>query len=798
MSPSVDRPPSHRSPGGAGRAVWQRWTTPYDTAHPDAAAFRSLQVQATIALTPWAVLANWANLLVTGWTFRDDIDHVPLVAWMLTTALYSAAGMPAWRRWRRGQWPRHISTRPIGRATRHAAVLALMWAVPVALVYARIGLEHRPLVVGITVGMICAGGFALFPMPRAAFGYVAILTLGMAAAFWSTGDRSQWLASTLLVGYAGIVLATVVTSSRQLGGRLIAEAESLRQKRVVDMLLDDFQENARDWLWEIDGDGRLCHVSPRLAEVFGQPSASLEGRRLLELLEDPSAATAAVATEGSAQLARALTAGTAFRDLHVSAEVDGQRRWWALSGKRLFDDSRAAGGWRGVGTDVTRSRQQKADLVRLANVDALTGLANRHQFRSSLDGAAGRAFTLFYFDLDDFKAVNDLHGHQMGDRVLAEVALRFRSLVRAGDLLARIGGDEFALISWQTIDSDGAAVLASRLLVAFRAPIAVDDVSVWVGTSIGIVHAGPNEMSSLDMTRLADMALYEAKARGRNTYAFFHASLEEEARRRVQLIADLHGAVDRGEFELFFQPLVCAKTSALTGAESLIRWNHPQRGRIGPAEFVPLAEESGHILAIGQWVLREACRTAACWPEHLRVAVNLSALHFASPHLLDDVRAALADGGMAPQRLEVEITESLVMRNMHVARTTLQQVRALGVRVTLDDFGTGYSSLSHLRALPIDTLKVDRAFIADLDGGGESRAIVSAIVGLARAMQLTVTAEGVETEGQMAALTALGIDDAQGYLLARPMPADDFTAFLTVWRGRAAMTAALPHAARSA
>ena len=797
MSPSADRPPSDRSPGGAGRAVWQRWTTPYDTAHPDAAAFRSLQVQATIALTPWAVLANWANLLVTGWTFRDTIDRVPLVAWMLTTAIYAAAGMPAWRRWRRGHWPRHISPRPIGRATRHAVVLALLWALPVALVYAHIGLEHRPLVVGITVGMICAGGFALFPMPRAAFGYVAILTLGMAAAFWSTGDRSQWLASTLLVGYSGIVLATVVTSSRQLGGRLIAEAESQRQKRVVDMLLDDFQDNARDWLWEIDEDGALCHVSPRLAEVFGMAALELEGRRLLDLL-DASATGTGPATEGRAQLARALTAGTAFRDLHVSSVIGGQHRWWALSGKRLFNESRAATGWRGVGTDVTRSRQQKADLVRLANVDALTGLANRHQFRESLDSAAGRAFTLFYLDLDAFKAVNDLHGHQMGDRVLTEVALRFRGLVRTGDLLARIGGDEFALISWQTIDSDGAAVMATRLIDALRTPIALDDVTVRVGTGIGIVHAGPNEMSSLDMTRLADMALYEAKARGRNTYVFFHASMEEEARRRVQLIADLHGAVERGEFELFFQPLVSARTQVLTGAESLIRWNHPERGRIAPAEFVPLAEESGHIVAIGQWVLHEACRTAAEWPEHLRVAVNLSALQFSSPHLLDDVRAALAAGGLAAGRLEVEITESLVMRHMHAARTTLHEVRALGVRVTLDDFGTGYSSLSHLRALPIDTLKVDRAFIGDLVVGGESHAIVSAIVGLAKALRLTVTAEGVESDAQLAALTALGIDDAQGFLLARPMPADDFTAFMTVWRGRHVHAPADAAPARSA
>ncbi|MEZ5421431.1 MAG: EAL domain-containing protein, partial [Vicinamibacterales bacterium] len=582
-------------------------------------------------------------------------------------------------------------------------------------------------------------------LPRAAFGYVFILSGGLAAGFAGTGQQSQILSAVLLVGYAGIVLATVVTSSRQLGGRLTAEAESTRQKRVVDMLLDDFQENARDWLWETDDEGRLQHVSPRLVEVFGRPAEALRGRTLVDLLADadrPESAASPESGEGAAHLARALRGGNAFRDLHVSLVVGDRRRWWALSGKRLFDDRGRAVGWRGVGTDVTRSRQQNADLVRLANIDALTGLANRHQFRTTLASATGRAFTLFYLDLDDFKAVNDLHGHQLGDRVLGAVAVRFRGLVRTGDLLARIGGDEFALISWQTVDSDGAAILATRLIDALRQPIVIDDVTVRVGTSIGIVHAGPHEEAGQEMARLADMALYEAKARGRNTYAFFHASMEEAARRRNELVADLQGAADRGEFEVYYQPLVSAATGAPTGAESLIRWNHPRLGFLPPAEFVPLAEESGHILPIGHWVLREACRTAAAWPGDLRVAVNLSTLQFASPGLIDDVRRTLEVSGLAPHRLELEITESLVMRNLNAARATLRQLRTLGVRVALDDFGTGYSSLSNLRALPLDTIKIDGAFVRDLGSDSQAVAVIQAVVGLAKALQVTVTAEG--------------------------------------------------------
>ena len=777
---------TQRRTASGGHDRWRAWLTPYDTAHPDAAAFRSLQVQATVALTPFVVVANWVNLLVAGWTFRSDIDGRLLLAWMVATALVSAAGVPAWRRWRRGAWPQQVSTRTLDRATRHAALLALLWGLPVALIYPDTALAHRPMLVGITVGMICAGGFALFSLPGAAFGYVVILSSSLALALARTAQEAQLLSGILLVGYAGIVLATVVTSSRQLGGRLTAEAESTRQKRVVDMLLDDFQENARDWLWEIDADGRLQHVSPRLVDAFGLSTDVLRGRSLVELLEDAGTRGDSGRGEGAAHLALALSGGNAFRDLHVSALVGERRRWWALSGKRLFDDQGRTLGWRGVGTDVTRSRQQNADLVRLANVDALTGLANRHQFHTSLEGAEGRAFTLFYVDLDDFKAVNDLHGHLVGDRVLGQAAVRFQGFVRSGDLLARIGGDEFALISWQTLDSDGAAIMATRLIDALRQPFVVDGVTIRLGTSIGIVHAGPHESASQDMTRLADMALYDAKARGRNTYAFFHVSMEEAARRRNELIADLHGAVERNEFELHYQPLVRARSGALTGAESLIRWKHPRLGLLAPTEFVALAEESGHILPVGCWVLREACRTAATWPGDLRVAVNLSALQFSSPTLIDDVRRALSASGLPPYRLELEITESLVMRNLAGARATLGQVRALGVRVALDDFGTGYSSLSNLRALPFDTIKIDGAFVRDLGSDSQAVAVVQAVVGLAKALRMTITAEGVESAAQLEVLTRLGVHDAQGYLLARPAPAAEFGALVEGWTARTA------------
>lgn len=764
-----------------GRKAWRQWTHPYDPQHPEAAHFRSVQVQHTLALTPWVIVVNWANAGVFVWTFRDSVPGLALGAWTLVTLVVSAAGLSGWRTWRAGGWPSRNSRRTLHRVTQNAALLALMWALPMMLGYSTASGTTRPLLVGLTVGMICAGGFALSPVPLAAFVYVAILAAGMDVGYVLAGAREHALPLLLSPLYVGIVLATVRTSARQMGGRLVAEADSARQKRLVDLLLDDFQENARDWLWELSPRGTLRYISPRLAEAFGQSVASLTSAPFVSLIRSSLSDPQPHEARAVDRLESMLVEATIFRDHHVPVCVDGEIRWWALSAKRLFDDRHQPAGWRGVGTDVTKARQQSAELSLLANFDTLTGLANRHQFQVHMQECDGRPFTLFYLDLDDFKTINDLHGHLVGDEVLKVVAGRFRSAVRSGDLLARIGGDEFALLSFDHTDPALAAATAQRLIDCLRAPIVVEDISVRVGTCVGIVPAGTSNSRNMGLSRLADMALYAAKAGGRNTYRFFEGEMEEAARRRLDLLTDLHAAVSENRLELHFQPLIRVATERIVGAEALLRWNHPTRGYIPPSEFVPLAEESGLIAPIGQWVVREACSAALQWPSELRVAVNLSPMQFSSATLADELRSILAETGLAPSRLELEITESLLIDDDRSARAMLESLRALGVRVALDDFGTGYSSLAYLRRYPLDALKIDGAFVASLDDEPQSGAVVRAIVQLAHALDMDVTAEGVETAAQFVRLKGLGCTDAQGFLLGRPMPRAALPEFFERW-----------------
>ncbi|MCC6162122.1 MAG: EAL domain-containing protein [Acidobacteria bacterium] len=745
------------------------WASPYDRSHPEAPRFRSLQVQSVVSLTPWVLLANWANVAALGWIFRDTPQTWPLVVWMSATAVVAAIGLPAWRRLRSGFWPKRTSESTVHRVATHAGLLALMWAMPMVFGYAGGEGIQRVVVLGVAVGMLCVGGFALAPVPRAASRYVMILAAGILVGLIRDTDPGRIVLLLLCPIYAGIVLGTVSISAQQMGGRLVAEADSARQKRVVDLLLDDFHENSPDWLWELDRDGRLQYSSPRLSAALGVPQEQLDGTALTAHLRermDPDDPVSAAAVDA---LERALEAGHAVRAAQVPIVAEGRRQWWSISGKRVFDEDGAPMGWRGVGSDVTGSREHSAALARLANFDTLTQLANRHQFQVRMNASSHLPCTLLYLDLDDFKAVNDLHGHLVGDEVLKVVARRFRAVLRQEDLLARLGGDEFAVVLWDTTDRCKAAATAQRLIATLDEPVTLDDLALRVGTCIGIVGSDHAEASYEGLTRLADMALYAAKARGRNTYMFFESSMESAARRRLSLMTDLHASLANDRLELHYQPLVSLGSGQVVGAEALLRWRHPTRGLIAPAEFVPLAEETGLIVAIGQWALRQACEVALTWPSHMRVAVNLSPLQFASRSLVLDVKKVLEQTRLEPRRLELEITESSLTGDSVSVGESLRTLRELGVRVALDDFGTGYSSLAYLRTYPLDALKIDGAFVRTLNGEQDATEVIRAIVQVAGALRMDVTAEGVETLAQFELLRSLGCTDAQGYWLGKPM-----------------------------
>lgn len=441
------------------------------------------------------------------------------------------------------------------------------------------------------------------------------------------------------------------------------------------------------------------------------------------------------------------------------------------------------GGWVATHEDITERRLAEQQLAHMARHDPLTGLSNRAAFREAADRESarrlpGNSVAVLCLDLDHFKHVNDTFGHATGDALLCAVASRLRGAIRASDMAIRLGGDEFAIVQVGVDQPSQAADLAARLIDILSHPFDLGVHQVIVGTSVGIAYSQAYNADTDALLKSADMALYRAKADGRGTYRFFEPEMNEQAQARHALERGLRTALTNNELELFFQPILNARTQALTKFEALIRWRHPQRGLVQPAEFIPLSEDIGLIVPFGQWVLQEACRAAAKWPDTISVAVNLSPVQFKEPNLVHVVGQALQASGLSPDRLELEITETVLLKNTTAIMHTLRRLRDLGVRISLDDFGTGYSSISYLRTFPFDTIKIDRSFVHDIGSGTSSLAIVNAIVTLGEALGMSVTAEGVETCEQLRTLRAERCTDVQGYLFSAPVPSADVPALI--------------------
>jgi diguanylate cyclase (GGDEF)-like protein len=435
------------------------------------------------------------------------------------------------------------------------------------------------------------------------------------------------------------------------------------------------------------------------------------------------------------------------------------------------------GGWVATHEDITEQRASEVKIEYMAHHDALTDLANRVLLNERLEQALGRRIhreemvAVHHLDLDQFKAVNDTFGHPVGDKLLKIVADRLRGLVRETDTIARMGGDEFVVVQSPITDPAAATCLAQRIIGSLGEPFEIDGHQTVIGVSIGIA-VGPGDGLRPDrLLRNADLALYRAKGDGRGIFRFFEPAMDLQMQTRRIMERDLRRALPGGEFELHYQPVVNLAQNEISGFEALIRWHHPEKGMVAPAAFIPLAEEIGFIVPLGEWVIRQACATAAQWPGELHVAVNISAVQFRSPGLLQVIVGALAASGLQPTRLEIEITETVLLQNKEATLAVLHQLRALGVRIAMDDFGTGYSSLTYLQCFPFDKIKIDRSFVKDITENTGSLNIVRAVAGLANGMGMTTIAEGVETEEQLEKIKSEGCTEMQGFLFSRPLPA---------------------------
>lgn len=447
-----------------------------------------------------------------------------------------------------------------------------------------------------------------------------------------------------------------------------------------------------------------------------------------------------------------------------------------LPAKGMDELATLARTFNGLIETLVHKQELEVQLAHMAHHDSLTGLPNRALFHERLQQELVRArrdesFAVLCLDLDRFKSVNDTLGHPVGDRLLQAVADRMRDCARETDIVARLGGDEFAIIQVATREPQGVTVLAERLLEAMAEPFDVAGHQVVIGTSIGIALVPSDGLDTDQIIRSADMALYRAKADGRGMFRFFEPEMDAKMQARRTLELDLRRAILKSEFELFYQPLVNLETNQVSGFEALLRWNHPTKGVVHPSDFIPVAEETGLIVPLGEWTIRNACLEAVAWPNEIKVAVNLSPVQFKNKGLAVAVAAALAHSGLSPRRLELEITESVLLLETHATLSILHQLRDLGVKISMDDFGTGYSSLSYLRSFPFDKIKIDQSFVRDLSERADSIAIIRAVSGLGRNLGMATTAEGVETVEQLAQLRLEGCSEVQGYLFSKPTQA---------------------------
>lgn len=554
-------------------------------------------------------------------------------------------------------------------------------------------------------------------------------------------------------------------SARQ---RLISDWEAHKAQRFV----GHFEQSGRGWFWETNADGLITYISGRLSLQLGGDASELLGRRLADLLCVDEAAAA------ESTLDFHLSARFPFNDLSVCPTGNADI-CWAISGSPNFDDCGRFLGFRGIGTDLTEQQRSEAEVGRLAKYDSLTGLPNRAMMRATLDEALKnadrrkRGCALLLFDLDRFKEVNDTLGHPVGDALLREVAQRLISAIGNEGQVGRLGGDEFEAVLPGVEEEGRLASLAARLIEQVSAPYIIKGRKIVIGVSIGIAIGRPGKSWADALIKDADLALYAAKANGRGTFCFFEPEMHSQATDRQILLEDLRVALDRGQLTLVYQPMVNANTEEVVAFEALLRWAHPVRGPLAPDTFLPLAEESGLITMIGEWVLRTACAEAAKWPKHIRVAINLSPAQLVNAALPGAVMNALASSGIDPDRLELELREDVLLSSSAQTEEMLTMLRSLDVRTVLDNFGAGRSSLTTLGKASFDKIKISQVLMRGASAQGRrGRAIVRSLVGLADDLGMDVVAQGVETQDELTLARSLGCSQVQGFIFGRPMLAD--------------------------
>jgi diguanylate cyclase (GGDEF)-like protein len=747
---------SARLPGGESAGLAAR------EAESETSPLRDVQLLSRAHLAPFFAAANIVAALILTASLWSAVSATWLVPWVGAVAAVNVGAM---------QLARTQSITCVGRSGRRVPMWTMVGEVALrAITWLSLPLYLFPsldpgaqAVTATVMAGLGVGALGLVVIPPCASAWMISFTAGVAGALLVGRHSVPFHHMLSIVFTLGVSIFGVLTVARWAFHQLETNADVGSQSESASLLLQEYEQRGVGWLWQIDSENRVNYISSRMSALLGRPAAQLLGHSLPALLG------------GHAELGRVLLEKQPFNSLEMELSTPRGPRWISMAGDPIIDTAGRFEGFRGVGSDITEIRQTQERLTHLANVDVLSGLPNRGRVRQLL-GEALRASTsgnvpcaIMFLDLDGFKPVNDTFGHPKGDAVLRAVAKRLVDEVGVEGHVGRMGGDEFAIVIGDAQSRRKIEGLADRIIKSIREPYMIDQTEIRIGVSIGCAF-GPIDGATVDDLILkADLALYQAKDAGRGCARYFSSELQSEQEDRVRLEADLRSALAAKQFHLVYQPLINAKTQKLIGFEALIRWNHPKRGLVPPNVFIPVAEETGLMPAIGEWVIEEACRTAASWPEPITVALNISPKQIILPALPNTVSEALARNKLAGNRIELEVTEGVFLGDNGSTLDVLKRLRALGVGIALDDFGTGYSSIGYLNKAVFHKLKIDGSFVREAGSRPENVAIIQSIVQLAKSFRMSVTAEGVETAEDFERMRELGCDTIQGYLFGKPL-----------------------------
>ncbi|MCB2061341.1 MAG: EAL domain-containing protein, partial [Novosphingobium sp.] len=681
-----------------------------DPGDGDWARLRGLQYASLAKASIARIATHGIAALAAAGLFLGHIHFVALLAWLAALAVslsYSsridATLIDADRR--------SMSPDEVKRQTVSAIFNALVWVVPTALFSLFVDVETQ-LKLWTVLAMLMAASAILLPgVPLGTLMFTGIVGGAAAIEFLFVG---LYYMTVAVLAFSVTISAGAIEAARRYLQTKIAEAGIIEKNEVVSLLLREYEEGGADWLWQIDTSRRVRSVSPRFAFALGMEPKDIDGKPIIQLIAGPAWETGQFPSSLH-DLAERLKRRESFSNLLVRVTINGINRWWELSGTPKLNENGVFDGFRGVGSDVTEQRESADKIAYLARYDTLTGLPNRMMLTEALGEALAYAeqwrtrCAFLMIDLDRFKAVNDTLGHLVGDQLLARVSERLKEQITENELCGRLGGDEFAIVVRDASDIDHVNRVAEQVIERLSQPYEVDHHTLFVGASIGSA-IGPRDGATVEtLMRNADLALYRSKDGGGGEHFTYEPALHAHAEERRKLEFSLRRALERNEFMLNYQPVVDAHTEQVVSFEALLRWNSQEHGSVSPAKFIPLAEDTRLIVPIGEWVLREACCEAVTWPNHVRVAVNVSGEQLLDQNFAASVVGALSTSGLQANRLEIEVTESIFVRDAAQANAALEQVMALGCGVALDDFGTGYSSLGYLRRLRFSNIKVDRS-----------------------------------------------------------------------------------------